>query len=272
MGPHGAFAHNAHALRLVTALERRYADFDGLNLTWETLEGLAKHNGPLTRDVPDAIAAYVSRHDLELHTWPGPEAQVAALADDIAYHSHDLDDGLRAGLFDVADLADVPLVGPILGEVSHSHPGLERARLANETVRRLIGLMIDDLLAETQARLAAASPASVEAVRGLGRPVVAFGAALDHEARTLKSFLFERMYRHERVNRMTARAHEVVTALFSRYLSNPGLLPGEWRAAAGEAADEGAVARLVADYIAGMTDRYALDEHARLFGDGRQQE
>ncbi len=270
MRPHGGFDHNAHALRLVTALERRYAGFDGLNLTWEALEGLAKHNGPLTSDVPAATAAYVARHDLELHTWPGPEAQVAALADDIAYHSHDLDDGLRAGLFEAADLAGVPLVGPILGEVSHSHPGLERARLANETVRRLIGLMIDDLLAETEARLAAASPGSVEAVRELGRPVVAFGAALDGEARTLKSFLFERMYRHERVNRMTARAHEVVKALFSRYLSDPGLLPDEWRAAAGEAVDEGAVARLVADYIAGMTDRYALDEHTRLFGDGRQ--
>ena len=270
MRPHGGFDHNAHALRLVTALERRYAEFDGLNLTWETLEGLAKHNGPLGGDAPEAITAYVARHDLELHTWPGPEAQVAALADDIAYNSHDLDDGLRAGLFDAADLADVALVGPILREVLRYHPGLERMRLANETVRRLIGLMIDDLLAETEARLAAAAPPSVEAIRALDRPVVALGADLGRDAGTLKSFLFERMYRHERVNRMTERAHEVVKGLFSRYLSELGLLPAEWGAAAAEAANAAAVARLVADYIAGMTDRYALDEHARIFGDERQ--
>ncbi len=268
MRPHGGFDHNAHGLRLVTALERRYAGFDGLNLTWETLEGIAKHNGPLGGDAPDAIKAYVARHDLELHTWPGPEAQVAALADDIAYNSHDLDDGLRAGLFTAADLADVPLVGPILRAVLRDHPGLERMRLANETVRRLIGLMIDDLLAETQVRLAAAAPASVEAVRALGRPVVGHGADLGREAGTLKSFLFEHMYRHERVKRMTERAHEVVKGLFSRYLSEPGLLPAEWGAAIEGTSDAAAVARLVADYIAGMTDRYALDEHARIYGDG----
>jgi dGTPase len=266
MRPHGGFDHNAHGLRLLTALERRYAGFDGLNLTWETLEGLAKHNGPLDANAPDAITAYAARHDLELHTWPGPEAQVAALADDIAYNSHDLDDGLRAGLFDAADLIDVPLVGPILREVSRDHPGLERMRLANEIVRRLIALMIDDLLAETRARLAAAAPSNVEAVRALGRPVVAHGADLGREAGTLKSFLFERMYRHERVKRMTEHAHEVVKELFSRYLSEPGLLPAEWGAAIDGAADPTAVARLVADYIAGMTDRYALDEHARICG------
>ena len=270
MAPYGGFDHNAQGLRVVTRLERRYAEFDGLNLTWETLEGLVKHNGPLVEEgaarpaaMPAAVAEYVAEHDLALHTYPGPEAQVAALADDIAYHAHDIDDGLRAALFEPADLAGVPLVGPILAEVQHRYPALDRFRLVHETVRRLIDGLVTDLLHETGHRLATSKPRDVGAIRAAGGPLVAFSAAIVDQNRALRGFLFEHMYRHARVQEMTARARRVVTDLFRLYLGAPARLPAEWSATATGASDDRAVARLVADYIAGMTDRYALQEHAR---------
>jgi dGTPase len=274
MATYGGFDHNEQTFRVLTLLERRYAAFDGLNLTWECLEGIVKHNGPLVgpaaperhrgRPVPATIAEYcATRQDLELDTWPGPEAQVASLADDIAYNNHDIDDGLRAGLFQIADLADVPLVGPVFAEVLRPHPGLEPARLIHESVRRLIDRMVTDLIEETRRRLRAARPRSAAEVRRLGRPVVAFSAAMADNDRALKRFLFERMYRHEKVNQMTARAREVVHDLFERYMAAPHLLPADWLAqCAGH--DERAKARVVADYIAGMTDRFALDERERM--------
>jgi dGTPase len=268
MAAHGGFDHNAQTLRILTQLERKYAEFDGLNLTWETLEGVVKHNGPLigphNDTVPGPIRDYVSRHDLELDTWPGAEAQVAALADDIAYNNHDIDDGLRARLFALDDLRELPLVGPTLAAVEAAYPGLERPRLIHETVRRLIDQMVSDLLHETEARLAAAAPRSVEEIRALGRPVVAFSAEMISHDKALRRFLGERMYRHHTVQRMTARAKRVVDDLFTAFSGNPGLMPDEWRARA-EGRDEGRLARLVADYIAGMTDSFALSEHQRLF-------
>ncbi|MFO0997488.1 MAG: deoxyguanosinetriphosphate triphosphohydrolase [Alphaproteobacteria bacterium] len=261
MAAYGGFDHNAQALRVVTVLERRYAEFDGLNLSWETLEGLVKHNGPLTGAVPETILAYDRRHDLELDTFPGPEAQIAALSDDIAYNNHDIDDGLRAGLFDVDNLAPLPLVGPVFAEVKARYPGIERPRLIHEAVRRLIDHMVNDLLAETGRRLLEARPSTVADIRRLGRPIAAFSPAMTEHNRALKAFLFERMYRHARVNQMTDEAKRVVTALFHMYMDDPSKLPAEWQEAGRE---ERARARHVSDYIAGMTDRFALDEHERF--------
>jgi dGTPase len=230
-----------------------------------------KHNGPLVgpaapakhrdRPVPATIADYCAHgQDLELDTWPGPEAQAAALADDIAYNNHDIDDGLRAELFAVADLADVPLVGPVFAELMHRHPGLESGRLVHEAIRRLIDLMVTDLIEETRRRLRAARPKSAADLRRLGRPVVAFSAAMAENDRALKRFLFEHMYRHQKVNEMTARARRVVGDLFDLYMGSPARLPPDWRLLFDERDDAGR-ARIVADYIAGMTDRFALGEH-----------
>jgi dGTPase len=269
MTPHGgSFSHNDQTLRILTRLERRYAEFDGLNLCWETLEGTVKHNGPLQGlgvacPVPPSIAEYDRRHPLELDTHAGPEAQVAALADDIAYNNHDIDDGLRAGLFAIADLAQVPLVGPVFDEVAQRYPGLDEARLIHEAIRRLIDRMVRDLVAETGRRLADSGARSADDVRRLGEPVAAFSPEMRNHERALKQFLVERMYRHYRVNRMSSKARRVVRELFRLFLAEPECLPGEWRAAADAGPAE--VARVVADYLAGMTDRFALDEHRRLF-------
>ena len=269
MAPFDGFDHNAQSLRVVTLLERRYAAFDGLNLTWDTLEGLVKHNGPLLgpgRDrtqPPHAIAEYAGRHDLELTTYPSAEAQVAALADDIAYNNHDIDDGLRAGLFGVDDLESVPLVGPVFAEVRRAWPGLESPRVIHEAIRRLISLMVADLVTETQRRLDAAGPSSVDDIRRLGRPVVAFSAEMQANDRALKKFLFQNMYRHYKLNRMASKARRVVRELFPLLLDEPGCLPTDWQRYAGAPGDV-ATARAVADYLAGMTDRHALDEHRNL--------
>jgi dGTPase len=263
MAPYGGFDHNDQTLRILTQLERRYAEFDGLNLSWDTLEGVVKHNGPLS-DPPPSIKAYTAGHDLELGTWPSAEAQVAALADDIAYNNHDIDDGLRAGLFEVADLADVPLVGPVFADLQRRYPGLERSRLIFEAVRAMIGLMVEDLLAETNRRLATLKPQSVDDIRRADGPVAAFSAEMRANDKALKAFLFERMYRHYRVNRMTSKARRVVGDMFGLFLAEPSTLPTEWRVLAdGPATAQ--TARVVADYIAGMTDRFALEEHERLF-------
>ena len=264
MREHGGFGHNDQTLRILTRLERRYAGFDGLNLTWETLEGTVKHNGPLVAPLPSTIAEYVTRHDLEISTWPGAEAQVAAMADDIAYNNHDIDDGLRAALFSVRDLAEVPLVGPVLREVSALHPGIDEPRLIHESIRRLIDLMASDLTAESRRRLAASRVDNADAVRALGAPVVGFSEGFARQAQGLRAFLFERMYRHYRVNRMASKARRIVQELFRLLLAEPECLPTEWRLATAGAGTS-VTARLVADYIAGMTDRFALDEHRRLY-------
>jgi dGTPase len=269
MAPFGGFDHNDQTLRILTRLEHRYAEFDGLNLTWETLEGTVKHNGPLigpgiVKKLPATIAEYVLRHDLELASQPSAEAQVAALSDDIAYNNHDIDDGLRAGLFAVADLAGVPVVGPIFAEVAARYPGIEEPRLIHETIRRVIDRMVGDLVGETRRRLAASGVASVAAIRALGAPVVAFSAEMSANDKALKAFLFERMYRHYKVNRMASKARRIVQDIFGLLLAEPECLPTEWREHV-DGAGSAATARLVADYIAGMTDRFALDEHARLF-------
>jgi dGTPase len=264
MAPYGGFDHNAQTLRVLTKLECRHIGFDGLNLTWESLEGVVKHNGPLAGPLPAAIVEYVAGHDLDLSTFPGAEAQVAALSDDIAYNAHDLDDGLRAGLFAVEDLELLPLVGPTYAAIVREHPGLEAGRAVGELVRRLVGAMVADALAETNRRISQAKPDSADAVRRLDHPVVAFSVEFGHQMAAIKGFLFERMYRHHRVNAMTSRARRVVRALFDLYLAEPNLLPPEWQRRAASA-DKPRLARAVADYIAGMTDNFALQEYRRLF-------
>jgi dGTPase len=272
MARFGGFSHNDQTLRVLTRLERRYAEFDGLNLTWETLEGTVKHNGPLrgagiARPLSPTVADYDRRHPLALDTFPGAEAQVAALADDIAYNNHDIDDGLRAGLFSVDDLADVPLVGPVFQGVAAKYSRLEESRVIHESIRRLIDRMVGDLIDETRVRLAASGARSADEVRALGRPVVGFSAEMRRNDRVLKDFLLERMYRHDRVKRMTSMAHRVVRDLFAIFLAEPDRLPCEWRRLAAEP-DDAQTARVAADYIAGMTDRFALDDHHRLFDAG----
>jgi dGTPase len=262
MRPYGGFDHNAQSLRIVTMLENRYAAFDGLNLTWETLEGLTKHNGPL-RKPPPYVVDYDSRHKLDLSTHPSAEAQVAAMSDDIAYHSHDLDDGLRAGLFATDDIAHLPVVGPALAEARRASLDVPPPRLRHETIRRVINALVSDLVAETRSRVAMLDPKDVDAVRRARRPVAAFSEAMAEANRVIKEFLFARMYRHWRVLRMTAKAQRVTAELFTLLHEAPGLLPDDWRGRAGEAGTARA-AVAIADYIGGMTDRFAREEHLRL--------
>ncbi len=262
MRPFGGFDHNAQSLRVVTLLESRYAGWDGLNLTWETLEGLVEHNGPL-RDPPAYIADYNARHKLDLNTHASAEAQVAAMADDIAYHSHDLDDGLRARLFTTEDLSHLPIVGAALAEARMSSLDVPPPRLRHETIRRVINALITDLIAETRARLTRLEPGSADAIRRSKQRVVAFSPAIAEANQVIKDFLFARMYRHWRVNRMTAKARRLTEELFRLLHADPTLLPDDWRARAGDGGTARA-ATIVGDYVAGMTDRYAMDEHRRL--------
>jgi dGTPase len=272
----GGFDHNAQTLRVVTTLERRYPAFDGLNLCWETLEGLVKHNGPLTdragnpigayreRGLPHAMRSHAETQDLELWSFASAEAQVAALADDIAYDAHDIDDGLRAELFSLDDLAAIASIREILTCVRREFPKIDSGRLVHELVRRLITHMIEDVIAETGRRLASLAPRSVEEVRHAAMPVGAFSPAMVAADRAIKDFLYPRMYRHPRVMGIMADAERVVSDLFGRYAEHPEHLPAE---RSHTIATEHGSDRLrgIADFIAGMTDRYALAEHARLF-------
>jgi dGTPase len=257
----GGFDHNAHALRLVTKLEHRYADFDGLNLAWETLEGLVKHNGPLGEPLPGPIASFDKRWPLELASWPGLEAQLAALADDIAYVSHDIDDGLRAGIFTIQDLTRAPLAGDHVKGVLERHGDLELSRFIGELIRTLMSELMEDVLNQTRTNLAAGNFISAAALRGAGRAMAAFSPALLERVKALKAFQMQNMYRHPRIAGSMTRAQAVVTDLYEGFVADPSLLPAEWAQAARDAIP-GTVAR---DYIAGMTDRFALAEYARVF-------
>jgi dGTPase len=280
MEPYGGFDHNAQALRIVTRLEKRYADHDGLNLAWETLEGLVKHNGPLlqpdgspipryaARGLPIAIVEFDARWPLDLASFASAEAQAAAIADDVAYNAHDIDDGLRAGLFAIEDLRSVDFVGDLVREIDARHPGLEPGRFVHELGRRLITRFVEDAIREGGARLAQAAPQSAADVRAQPRPMVTFSDAMQGADKAIKGFLYPHMYRHPRVMKVRVEAAQVVRRLARAFLEDPGLMPGEWATAAqAMKADERRRARLVCDYMAGMTDRYALAEHRRLFGE-----
>jgi len=275
---HGGFDHNAQTLRVVTALEHRYPEFDGLNLTWEALEGIVKHNGPLTapngeavgryRDhgIPSAITDYIATHDLELWSFASLEAQVAAIADDIAYDAHDIDDGLRAGLFAVDDLRIMPLTADMIAEIARHYPDLDEVRRGAELVRELISYLIGAVVSEAGRRLQAARPGSVDDVRTHGDVLVAFPPQAAAAEAEIKAFLKQRMYRHPRVMRVMGDAERILFDLFARYQRTPGDLPAEWLPPeGGRAGSETARARRIGNFIAGMTDRFALTEHQRLF-------
>ncbi len=275
MAPYGGFDHNAQALRIVTRLERHYADFDGLNLTWETLEGIAKHNGPVVGPnadkkhdgpLPYALAEVNAEWDLRLDTHASAEAQVAAIADDVAYSHHDLHDGLRSGLFTEDDLMGLPVTGPAFEEVDRLYPGLEKMRRRHEALRRVFGRMVEDVIAVAQNRLASAQPKSVDDIRLLGTTVIRFSKPLFQDLKAVRSFLFHRMYRAPSVMAVRAEVTQKLDDLFPLFLRDPSLLPPEWQADVQAARDETQLARVIADYVAGMTDRFAIQEHQRLCG------
>lgn len=272
MAAWGGFDHNAQSLRIVTRLERRYAEFDGLNLTWETLEGLVKHNGPLVDAagrglkgaVPQSILDYSQLHDLELDRHAGLEAQCAAIADDIAYNTHDIDDGLRAGLLTLDMLSELSLPGGILRGVRERYPVLDAVRTGHELMRRQITIMVEDVVATSMANLADIAPHSADTVRGAGRTIVAFSAALAEAEAELKAFLFRNMYRAPEVMRVREEADEILRRLFHAYMADPRAMPDGWREGL-DRAEERVRARHVADFLAGMTDPYAIKEYVRLF-------
>lgn len=278
MQPYGGFDHNAQALRIVTRLERHYAGFDGLNLTWETLEGMAKHNGPVTGPnasgshavgdgpLPYALAEVNAAWDLELSSQASAEAQVAAVADDVAYNHHDLHDGLRAGLFTEADLMELPVVGTCFEEVDRLYPGLDPMRRRHEGLRRIFGVMVEDVIAVAKGRLEALSPGSAQDIRDMDGPIIRFSKPLYQNLKAIKSFLFTRMYRAPSVVVERKRVTAVVNDLFPLFLSRPELLPTEWQPDVAAAQGDTELARVVLDYVAGMTDRFALAEHHRLLG------
>jgi dGTPase len=275
MAAFGGFDHNAQALRIVTRLERRYADYDGLNLTWETLEGLVKHNGPLLdpaghptrryagRGVPIAVLEYDAQQDLGLATFASGEAQAAAIADDIAYDAADIDDGLRAGLFLIDDLREVPFLDGLLAEIDARHPGLEAARRIHELTRRVITRFVEDVVGESERRLASLAPEHADDIRRADAAVVCFSAGIHQADNSIKHFLYPHVYRHPKVVEVRRQADAIVRDLFRRFMAQPEMMPEEWHLNLPE--DEPRLARRVADYIAGMTDRYAILEHQRLF-------
>jgi dGTPase len=277
MRPYGGFDHNAQSLRIVTRLERRYAGFDGLNLCWETLEGLVKHNGPLlepdgtptsryrARGIPVAILEYDALQPLDLATHASAEAQAAAISDDIAYDAADIDDGLRAGLFTLDDLGDaVPMAREFLDEIRRRYPTLEKGREINELTRRVITRLVEDVIAEASRAIGEVAPADADAIRQCGRTLIQFSPAMQAYDAGIKTFLFANVYRHGKVVPIRANAAAIVRDLFAALFATPEVMPPQWSAGIAQL-DEARRARRVADYIAGMTDRFALDEHRRLF-------
>jgi len=273
MAPFGGFDHNAHSLRLVTKLEHRYGAFDGLNLTWETLEGLVKHNGPLmgplsaSRPLPHPIAEFNAIFDLSLDQFAGPEAQCAAIADDIAYNAHDIDDGLRCGLLDREALHTIPLTQPLIDIINARYHELDLTRFAYELVRQQITLMVEDVIGESLARLDALAPSRVEDIYGASKPVIAFSEKMCTQEKELKNFLFENLYFHPEIMARRSQGEAVITRLFEAYMNDLHLLPPDWlKDAKIDERQEEARARLIGDFLAGMTDHYALRTYQQLFG------
>ena len=268
MAPYGGFDHNAQAIRIVTHLERHYADFDGLNLTWDTLEGLAKHNGPVTGELPWALAAYERQHDLELETFASAEAQVAAIADDVAYNHHDLHDGLRAELFSTDELAELPILKQNFAEVDRLYPGLNYYRRRHEALRRFLGVLVEDVISVARHRLAEMKPETATDIRMAGRTLIQFSDPVFQDLKVIRAFLFDRMYRAPSVVIMRKQVTQVVEDLFPYFCAHTDQLPKQWRKDVEDADDDTALARIVSDYISGMADRFALQEHERLIVKG----
>ena len=270
MQEHGGFDHNEQTVRVLTKLEQRYASFNGLNLSWETLEGVVKHNGAIHNrsKIFPAIAEIDAKLDLKLELHPSAEAQLANLADDIAYLSHDFDDALRAGLFGIDDIRQLPQVGAALVEIEANHGPLDLGRMAHELVRRLISVFVEDMLAVSNANLASLGATHPDDIRQHATPVICFSANMAADLETLREYLFKNMWRHYKVNRMTSKAKRVITDLFCLFISEPNTLPSDWQFHEEQALRDMTKtdrARIIADYIASMTDRYAIIEHERLF-------
>jgi dGTPase len=270
MHKYGGFDHNAQALRILTSLEHRYADYDGLNLSWEVLEGITKHNGPLItvnmkKKMPWAIEEYIQKQDLRLDSYPNMEAQVAAIADDIAYNNHDMEDGIRAGLFSLDDLREIALVNTVINLVDEAHPVLEEKRRVHEVIRRIINRLVTDVVATTKQNVAVYNLKNIEDVRSAGKLLVHFSEETEANHKQLKAFLMKHMYRHYTVNRASSKARRVVKELFTFFHSEPECLPYEWGKHMDKMDNDVSRARLISDFIAGMTDRFALTEHQRIF-------
>jgi len=268
----GGFDHNAQTLRIVTKLEKKYAAFDGLNLTWEALEGIVKHNGPLKNKVPTVIMDYqklIKKNknflNLNLDKFAGPEAQVAAISDDIAYCNHDIDDGLRAGLFELEALENIEHLGIVINSNRKKWKNIENKRLIHETIRNLINEMIEDVVSEYKNIIHKNNFKSVEDIRNHNNKVISFSQKMFIDNQKLRKFLFEKMYKHTIVNRMTLKAKSIVADLFDAFSSDISILPSEWREIADNAKSDKELYRTISDYIAGMTDRYAVMEHKRLY-------
>ncbi|MGI9388687.1 MAG: deoxyguanosinetriphosphate triphosphohydrolase [Boseongicola sp.] len=268
MEPYGGFDHNAQAIHIVTSLERHYAEFDGLNLTWETLEGIAKHNGPVVGELPWAIAAYQNAHDLELDTYASAEAQVAAISDDVAYNHHDLHDGLRAELFSTDELAELPILNRCFDRVDQLYPGLNYYRRRHEALRRFFGILVEDVIGIARQNLLEISPKSANDIRRAGKQIIRFSDAVAADLTPIRAFLFERMYRAPSVVKMRKQVTSVVEELFPFFMKHPENLPKQWRKDVQEAEGSAALARIVSDYIAGMTDRFAIQCHERYISGG----
>ncbi len=262
MEPFGGFDHNAQAIKIVSMLERHYARFNGLNLSWETLEGLAKHNGPVVGTIPGALADFNAEFDLELGSYASAEAQVAAISDDIAYNNHDLDDGLRAGLFNEEQIRELPIIGACYDRVETLFPDLDFIRRRHEALRRVFGVMVEDVIDESRRIIGEVSPQTVDDVRGSGQQLIRFSAPLYADLKVIRAFFFKHMYRHWKVRRMRRKAGLIVREMFAIFIEDPGMLPDSWQKWTGDTDLQ--KARVIADYIAGMTDRFALDEHRKL--------
>jgi len=272
MQDYGGFDHNDQSLRVLTTLERKYPNWNGLNLTWETLEGVVKHNGPLTKEPHIAVRELQAQVDLELSGHASVEAQVAALSDDIAYNNHDVEDGLRAGLFTLEELQEVAIIGESIKGANANYPDMAARYLVPEMVREMIGAMVEDVLTETGKRLKQVDPQSPEDVRAAGMQMVAFSDDMREKVDELRGFLYERMYRHHTINRIWLKVERIIGDMFDAFVTNYTLLPEHWQRRVEEAGglDEDDAsrqnrARVVADYIAGMTDRFAIREHERMF-------
>jgi len=268
MEPYGRFEHNDQSLRVLTTLERKYPKWNGLNLTWETLEGVIKHNGPVTGEPHIAARELQSKMDMRFETYASMEAQVAAISDDIAYNNHDIEDGIRSGLFSIGDLEEVPLLHDVMSGVRTEYPDIADRYLIQETKRDMIGVMVDDVMEQTRGRLAEVKPESPDDIRMAGKQVVAFSPEMHEKVKVLKGFLYKRMYKHYTINRIGVKVERIIGDLFKAFHKNYMLLPDNWQRRiekSGALENEQLRARIVADYIAGMTDRYAIREHERLF-------
>ena len=262
---YGGFDHNAQALRIVTKLEQHYADFDGLNLTWDTLEGIAKHNGPIKEPIPFALKQYNNVQSLRLTSFASAEAQVAAISDDIAYNSHDLHDGLRAKLFTDDDIMCLPLIEKCYDEVDKNYPNLDRYRRRHEALRRFFGILVEDVISTSKNIILELSPNSIEDIRNSDEPVIRFSEEIFLAIKEIKSFLFNNMYRSPEVIEMRKIVTFKLKNLFKKYIDDPSYMPSDWKQKSYMASNKIELARLVADYISGMTDRYALTQHSKVF-------